>query len=154
MMGQGMVGQQHGMMGQGTGPSMMGRGTMMGSMVRHHQAMMNGIPEPYRSARDPLPNTAVTLERGAKIYAQNCAACHGSKGHGDGPAGQQLLPRPADLAWLSRSHMVGDQYIYWTVAEGGQPVGSAMPAFKDSLSDRDIWAVVNYVRNGLGSRPR
>jgi mono/diheme cytochrome c family protein len=138
MMGQGMMGQ-----------GMMGHGMMMGSMLRHHQAMMYGIPEPYRFARNPLPNSAATLQHGAQVYAANCAACHGSKGYGDGPAAAQLSPRPADLAWLSRSHMVGDQYIYWTVADGGQPVGSAMPAFKKILSQRDIWAVVTYVRHGM-----
>lgn len=144
----------HGLMGQRMGPGMMGRGMMMGSMVRHHQAMMNGIPQPYRSARNPLPYSAATLQRGALVYAQNCTSCHGAKGRGDGPAGQQLSPRPADLAWLSHSHMVADQYVYWTVAEGGRPVGSAMIAFKDNLSPRDIWAVVTYVRNGLSARPR
>jgi len=138
------------MMGQG----MMGGGMMMGSMVRHHQAMMYGIPEPYRSVRNPLTHSDATLRRGAQVYAENCAACHGPKGYGDGPAGKRLSPRPADLAWLSRSQMVGDRYVYWTVAEGGQPVGSAMPAFKASLSQRDIWAVVTYVRQDLGARPR
>ena len=144
LMGQGMVGQ--GMMGP---HSMMGHDMMMGSMVRHQQAMMYGIPEPYRSARNPLPNSAETLQHGAQVYAENCAACHGARGFGDGPAAAQLSPRPADLAWLARSHMVGDQYIYWTVADGGQPVGSAMPAFKGVLSQRDIWAVVTYVRHGM-----
>lgn len=143
-MGEGMMGQ--GMMGQ---PGMMGPGRMMGSMIRHHEAMMNGVPEPYRSARNPLANTRATLARGAQVYAQNCAACHGTKGYGDGPAASQLSPRPADLAWLSRTHMVGDQYIYWTVAEGGQPIGSPMPAFKTTLSQRDMWAAVTYVRDGL-----
>jgi mono/diheme cytochrome c family protein len=143
------------MMGQGMmGRGMVGQGMMMGSMVRHHQAMMYGIPEPYRSARNPLPNASATLQRGAQVYAENCASCHGTKGYGDGPAGQQLSPRPADLGWLAHSHMVSDQYVYWTVSEGGQPVGSAMPAFKGVLSQRDTWAVVAYVRQGVGSRPR
>lgn len=141
MMGQGMMGQ-HGRMG----------GMMMGSMARHHHAMMSGIPEPYRSARNPLPDSTATLHRGAQVYAENCAACHGPKGYGDGPAGQQLSPRPPNIAWLGHSRMFGDQYVYWTVAEGGQPVGSAMPAFKGSLAQGDIWAVVTYVRNGLRSR--
>jgi mono/diheme cytochrome c family protein len=152
MMGRGMMGQ--GMMSQGMGPVMMGHGMMMGSMVRHHQAMMYGVPQPYSSAHNPLPGNATTLRRGAQVYDQNCSACHGPNGYGDGPSGQQLSPRPADLAWLARSHMVGDQYIYWTVAEGGQPVGSAMPAFKSVLSQRDIWAVVTYVRRGVGSHTR
>ena len=144
----GMTGQ--GMMGRG----MMGHGMMTGSMMRHHRAMMFGIPEPNRSAQNPLPNSAATLHRGAQVYAQNCTACHGRKGYGDGPAGQQLSPRPADLAWLAHTHMAGDQYIVWTVSEGGKPVGSAMPAFKRVLSQRDIWAVASYVHQGLGSRPR
>ena len=145
----GMMGQPN-MMRQG----MMGHGMMAGSMLRHHQAMMYGIPQPYRSAPNPLPNSAATLQRGALVYAQNCAACHGPKGYGDGPAGQQLSPRPADLAWLAHSHMAGDQYIDWTISEGGRPVGSAMPAFKGILSRRDIWAVTSYVRQGLSSRRR
>lgn len=137
MMGQGMMGQ-----------GMMGHGMMTGSMVRRHQAMMHGLPEPYRSAHNPLPNSSATLQRGAQVYAENCASCHGPKGYGDGPAGQRLSPRPADLTSLARSHMAGDQYIYWTVSEGGRPVGSAMPAFKGILSQRDIWTVVAYVRQG------
>ncbi len=141
------------MTGHGMGHGMMGHGTMMGSMVRHHQAMMYGIPEPYRSSRNPLPaSSEATLRRGAEVYAQNCASCHGPKGYGDGPAGQDLSPRPADLAWLARSHMVGDQYVYWTVEEGGQPDGSAMPPFKGTLPERDLWAVVTYVRQGLSRR--
>jgi len=140
MMGPGMMG----------GRGMMGRG-MTGSMIRHHQAMMYGIPAPYRSMHDPLPATAVTLERGAQVFAQNCAACHGPTGHGDGPAGKQLVPPPANLAWLSQAGMHrSDQYIYWTVAEGGQPLGTAMPAFKNTLSQKDIWAVAGYIRDGLG----
>ena len=143
MMGQGMMGQ-----------GMMGHGMMMGSMARRQQAMMEGIPEPYRSARNPLPSSSATLERGAQVYAQNCASCHGAKGYGDGPAGEQLSPRPADLSRLAHSPMAGDPYVYWTVSEGGRPVGSAMPAFKELLSPRDTWAVVAYVRQGVGVRPR
>ena len=148
MMAPGMMGPGpgHGMMG-----GMMGRG-MMGSMVRHHQAMMYGIPEPYRSMPDPLPGSAAMLARGAEVYAQNCASCHGSSGLGDGPAGKALVPPPANLAWLSHSRMGGsDRYIYWAVAEGGQPLGTAMPAFKGTLSQEDTWAVVAYVRDGFGT---
>ena len=143
MMGQQMLG------GHGTGPEMMGHGMMTGSIMRHHQAMMYGVPETYRLAHNPLPISEATLRHGADVYAQSCAACHGVSGHGDGAAGQQLSPRPADLSWLAHSHMADDGYVYWTVAEGGQPVGSAMPAFKESLSQNDIWSVVTYVRNGL-----
>lgn len=41
--------------------------------------------------------------------------------------------------------MGGDSYPEWTVAEGGVPVGSAMPPFKDVLKPSDIWKVVLFL---------
>jgi mono/diheme cytochrome c family protein len=38
------------------------------------------------------------------------------------------------------------------VAEGGQAFESEMPAFKDKLNKKDIWAVIAYVRAGLPRR--
>lgn len=138
---------QPSMMGQG-----MGHGMMMGSMARHHQYMMGGIPAPYRAATNPLPYNEQSMRQGAAVYAQNCSACHGATGAGDGPAGKGLNPPPANLAWGSGMHMMRpDPYVYWTVEEGGAPVGSAMPAFKGVLSDKDVWAVVTYVQHGLGN---
>lgn len=143
MMGGGMRG---GMMGGG----MMGRGTMGGSMRRHHVAMMGGVPAPYTNLANPLPQTAATVERGAAVYAANCASCHGVTGLGDGAAARTLNPRPANLAWLSNMPMSRwDPFMYWTIAEGGVQFGSGMPAFKNSLSKDDIWAVTAYIQAHL-----
>ncbi|MCA9436715.1 MAG: c-type cytochrome, partial [Candidatus Omnitrophica bacterium] len=40
-----------------------------------------------------LPETSVTQG----LYVQHCAACHGMTGRGDGPAADQLYPRPRDF---------------------------------------------------------
>jgi len=136
MMGPGMMG--HGMMGWG----------MMGQ--QYGRPMMTTIPAPYNSMTNPLPKTHETVERGAAVYQQNCAACHGATGAGDGPAGQKLSPRPANLQWLSQMMMVQwDPFMYWTVAEGGAQYGNAMPAFKNTLSKDDIWAVIAYIQARL-----
>lgn len=139
-----------GMMG-GAGTGMMGGGGMMGgSMARNHAAMMGGVPAPYTNLTNPLPQTAATVDRGAKVYAQNCASCHGPAGYGDGPAASSLKPRPANLAWLSRMPMSRwDAFMFWTVSEGGAPVGSAMPSFKNRLSEADRWAVIGYIQAHL-----
>jgi len=42
--------------------------------------------------------------------------------------------------------------MYWTIAEGGQWLGSDMPSFKGTLSRNDIWSVIAYIRAGLGTR--
>jgi mono/diheme cytochrome c family protein len=145
------------------GPGMMGRGMMgggmmrggmvgggSGSMPRMHFAMMSGVPAPYNSMSNPLPRTRETVERGAAVYEQNCASCHGATGLGDGPVGRTLSPPPANLVFLAQMPMVQwDPFMYWTVAEGGAQFGSAMPAFKDALSKNDIWAVTAYVQARL-----
>ncbi len=112
--------------------------------------MMGGVPAPYTNLRNPLPETSSTIERGATVYADNCASCHGVTGYGDGPAANNLNPRPANLAWLSRMPMSRwDSFMFWTVSEGGAPVGSAMPRFKKSLSAADRWAVIGYIQSHL-----
>lgn len=121
-----------------------------GPIARHHFAMMNGIPALYASMTNPLPRTQATLDTGARVYAQNCAACHGQQGQGDGPAGANLSPPSGNLAWLSDMPMgQWDPFIYWTVAEGGSQFGTAMPAFKNSLSKDQIWAVTAYIQAHL-----
>ncbi len=121
-----------------------------GPIPRHHYAMMSGIPDPYASMTNPLAHTQATLDRGAKVYAANCAACHGPQGLGDGPAGRSLSPPPGNLAWLSDMPMgQWDPFIYWSVAEGGAQFGTAMPAFKNTLSKDEIWAVTAYIQAHL-----
>ena len=39
-----------------------------------------------------------------------------------------------------------DGYLYWTIAEGGTPLGTAMPPFKNVLKDAEIWKVISYLR--------
>jgi mono/diheme cytochrome c family protein len=124
----------------------MGMGMMSRSPVRHHFVMQHGIDPKYADATSPLPATADDLERGRQVYEQNCAACHGPRGFGDGPAGTSLQPPPARLVGLGRMPMTSDGYLYWTVAEGGIPVGSAMPPFKDVLKPDDIWKVILFIQ--------
>ncbi len=138
---------QGGMMGRGM------MGGMMGSMARHHYAMMNGVPSPYSSMSNPLPRTSKTVERGRIVYEQNCSSCHGTTGLGDGEAARGLSPPPANLALLSQMPMAQwDPFMYWTVAEGGSQFGTAMPAFKGGLSKDDTWAVIAYIQAHLPAK--
>lgn len=123
---------------------------MGGSMGRHRVAMMGGVPPPYSNVSNPLPQTSATIERGAKVYAANCASCHGEAGFGDGEAARNLNPHPANLAWLSNMPMSRwDSFMYWTVSEGGAQFGTGMPAYKDRLAKDDVWAVIAFVQAHL-----
>lgn len=127
---------------------MMGPGHMMMnmSMLRHHFVMMNGIDPQYVSKENPRQPTPATIENGRKLYVQNCATCHGLTGVGDGEAGKNLSPPPANIAAFSKMPMASDSYLYWTIAEGGVPLGTAMPPFKGRLKEGEIWEIINYLR--------
>ena len=128
----------------------MGQGVTGSSMLRNQAVMMEGVPDAYAAFRNPLLRTRATIERGARVYARSCAACHGDTGLGDGPAGRALSHPPANLAWLSRMPAsLWDPFMYWTITEGGALLHTAMPSFKDSLSKGDRWAVIAYIQARL-----
>jgi mono/diheme cytochrome c family protein len=123
-----------------TGPGMgMGMGGGNGMMTRHHAE----IPAEYIGVTNPIPVDEVSLERGAALYATNCASCHGDGGMGDGPASAALDPVPAPVAHTSQ--MMADDYLFWRMSEGGTPFATSMPAWK-VLDEQARWDLINYMR--------
>jgi mono/diheme cytochrome c family protein len=59
-----------------------------------------------------------------------------------------LNPRPADLRVHASQHTEGQ---LWLWISDGIP-GSAMPAFRASLSEEDRWHLVNYLRARFGGQ--
>jgi DMSO reductase family type II enzyme heme b subunit len=109
------------------------------------------------------PGDAVAQEaaRGLELYTTNCAACHGDKGDGNGPAARFLFPRPrnfgeAKFRLVSTSAAVPSDDDLQRVIRNGMP-GSAMFAF-GHLGDADIQALVGqvrrFIRAGFESRLR
>jgi mono/diheme cytochrome c family protein len=109
----------------------------------------NGVPLDVASIRDPVPPDERSLAIGLDVYTNDCETCHGESGHGDGPSGLRLVPRPADL----RIHMApgvhtDGELFYWV--SYGFP-NSAMPAWKDLLTEDQRWSVINYARATFGN---
>jgi copper transport protein len=108
---------------------------------------------------NPVPATAESIARGQELYQQGCTMCHGLNGRGDGPLAATLSPRPADLRAHVAQHTEGQ---LWLWLSDGVP-GTAMPAFRSSLTDEDRWSIINYLRDrfrattasvGADGRPR
>lgn len=125
---------------------MQGGGMMNMSTERHRFVMQNGVDPSYASRVNPLKHTAKNVGDGKRLYEQNCALCHGQTGTGNGEAGKNLDPPPANIAAFSKRPMATDGYLYWSIAEGGVPFGTGMPPFKGNLKADEIWKIVMYLR--------
>jgi mono/diheme cytochrome c family protein len=42
-----------------------------------------------------------------------------------------------------------DEYLLWTISDGGAQFGTEMPAYKEILTDNQIWQIVTYMRAGF-----
>jgi putative copper export protein/mono/diheme cytochrome c family protein len=89
------------------------------------------------------PYAAPSVARGAALYAENCALCHGATGRGDGPAAAGLAVHPADLTGPHFfAHAVGD--LFWWVSQG--TANRMMPGFAGVMSVKARWDVINFIR--------
>lgn len=94
-----------------------------------------------------LPSGSGTPAAGAKVFADNCAACHGDKGQGNpakGIGGDRLLGGRGTLASNAPIKTVESYWPYATTLF--DYVKRAMPFnAPGSLSDSDVYAVVAYI---------
>ena len=98
--------------------------------------------------KNPVPGDAASLEEGKKLYNRHCASCHGPAGKGDG--GMALSGgTPANLTDETWDHGSSDGEIFVVIREG---TSSDMESYKEKLSDKQIWHLVNYIRS-LGPKP-
>ena len=100
-----------------------------------------------------------SIHTGQILYVTNCASCHGINLEGQpnwrSSNGDGILPAPPhdatghtwhhDNALLFEYTKFGGQGALET--RGITDFNSGMPAFKDVISDEDIWNVLAYIRS-------
>jgi high-affinity iron transporter len=88
------------------------------------------------------PSAAPDFARGATVYAENCASCHGATGDGKGPASKGLDPPPIAFTDKDRARHRSVFGLYQVIEQGLD--GTAMPSFAH-LPQNDRWALAFYV---------
>lgn len=83
-------------------------------------------------------------ERGKAIYQSRCLDCHGIEGRGDGAKAPSLSPRPGSLVSAATSAKSDRDLL--RIIQNGKP-RTAMPAWKDILTEAEIEEVLLYVRS-------
>ena len=96
--------------------------------------------------QNPVALTDQNLMNGVHLFAQNCAVCHGSAQgvESASPIAKGLYPKPPQLA----TDGVEDDpegYSFWKIKHGIRL--TAMPSFRYSLSDRQIWTLALFLKH-------
>jgi mono/diheme cytochrome c family protein len=113
-----------------------------------HGATGGGVLTP--NLRDPM-----LVARGEQLYREHCASCHGIELEGQ-PGWQRPLPDgglpapPHDPDGHTWHHP--DRLLFEITKFGGQALAppefkSNMPAFGQTLSDAEIWAVLAFIKS-------
>ncbi len=100
-------------------------------------------PTPLPTLGALVPASSPDVQDGATLYAQNCAACHGDKGLGDGPQSMQL---PVTVPGIGLAEVAGSASPadwYKVVTQGN--LDRFMPPFVGALTDQQRWDVIAYV---------
>jgi len=95
---------------------------------------------------NPVQLTDENLVNGIKLYETNCAICHGTA-EGEtsaSPIAKGEYPSPPQLA----TDGVEDDpegWTFWKIKHGIRWTG--MPAWKDELSDQQIWTLALFLKH-------
>lgn len=105
-------------------------------------------PSPEEAARagreltNPVPlSDAAALARGAAVFANQCATCHGAGGLGDAPVTKRGVPPPPSLL-RPESRALADGEIWHAIVFGRKNMPSA--AFQ--VPEEDRWKVIRHLR--------
>ncbi len=109
-----------------------------------HMMGSHDVPLDAAAVANPIQTSSDSVERGATVFSQSCAVCHGETGKGDGPAAAGLEPKPADL-YADHVRSNTDGAMFWIISHGRED--TAMPPWDNIVNEEDRWHLVNFIRS-------
>jgi mono/diheme cytochrome c family protein len=104
----------------------------------------------------PDKSKPVLFDKGAELFTQHCATCHGEQGQGMRVEGNVALPALAGNRAITLPNTTNLVRILlaggYAPSTAGNPRPFGMPPFVHVLNDDDIAAVTTYVRNAWGNQ--
>src|SRR5262245_16809756 len=91
--------------------------------------------------KNPVAADATSIADGKQIFDKQCSGCHGDGGKGDGAMGEELNPKPANLADGEWKHGSSDGEIFVAIRDGIKNTG--MKPYARKITAHQIWNVVN-----------
>ena len=103
-----------------------------------------------KARKNPVGFTEVSVARGKKIYATQCALCHGDKGDGKGELASDMKLTLPDFTKPDTLKERTDGELFAIIGGWKDP----MPAQAGRLTDTHRWNLVNYLRAVSGKVPQ
>lgn len=104
-----------------------------------------------KAPEKPLEATMPIMMDGSKLFSSHCSACHGIQGEGT----YGIAPAFSGSSAINTRDPIN---LVTTILDGGRTVAthkkvtaSAMPSFRQMLSDEEIASVITYIRNSWGN---
>ncbi|MGA3091205.1 MAG: c-type cytochrome [Terriglobales bacterium] len=100
------------------------------------------IPPEAVAKVNPVKPTEESLNKGKKLYAIDCAMCHGKDGDGKGDMASDMK-NVTDFTQPGALKGRTDGELFYVLRKGK----GEMPPEGDRAKDDEIWNLVNYIRS-------
>jgi len=94
--------------------------------------------------------TAAQLKRGAELYPQVCASCHGGRGDGLGKISEGLAGNPTSFTDPEQAAFFSERARLGIIRKGVP--GTPMMGWQNVLTEEDIQALYCYIRSLIGQK--
>jgi glucose/arabinose dehydrogenase len=105
------------------------------SQLHAQDAHFHNAPTSSAEMKNPFAGQSDAVPAGAKLYATNCASCHGPTGQGTGNI-PSIVEGPTQT--------VPDGEVFWFITTGS--VKNGMPAW-NTLPEEQRWQIVSFVKS-------
>ena len=116
------------------------------SAASPHQLVIT--PE-QKALKNPVKFTDESVEKGKKLFATQCAMCHGQTGNGKGDLAEVMHVNPPDFTKPETLANRTDGEIFTFIDTGS----GSMPGEAKRLKENQAWDLVNFLRSLEGKTP-
>jgi ubiquinol-cytochrome c reductase cytochrome b subunit len=113
--------------------------------------VLSAVAAPAAAAPASGGGATATSGNGASVFANNCASCHGAQGTGVAGTFPPLANNPAVTGDPNKVIGIVLGGLHGTISVNGQSYNGQMPAWKGTLSNKDVADVITYIRGSLGN---
>ena len=96
-------------------------------------------------------SSPATSGAGATVFAANCASCHGAQGQGVPGTFPPLANNPVVTGDPNKVIGIVLGGLHGSISVSGMTYNGMMPAWKGTLSNKDVADVITYIRGSLGN---